>query len=167
MPDRQTGELTAQEAKACVYRAQGKSKSEAVRLAYERPPDDPDRLCEKASRLFGKPQMMARVAELLSAAKVQDLCSIGQWGQMVMDGIEKAWTDGNMTAYFNGTRQLGQSVGTLKDTMSMTIESRTDDDSLIDKMAGKDKAKLAVLKQLLGAPEGFDQASVPDHETVQ
>ena len=156
MPDRQTGELTAQEAKACVYRAQGESYSEAVRLAFPRGPTTTKGQNEKGSRVFARAQVQARVRELLAAAKVQDLCSLGRWGQMVMDGIERAWESQNMTAYFNGTRQLGQALGALTDTVSMTIEGRTDDLVLLEKLAGNDLAKLAALQAVLGAKDTFD-----------
>ena len=73
-----------------------------------------------------------------------------------MDGVEQAQKDGNLTAFFNGTRQLGQAVGSLKDHVSMTVEQRTDDKELIERLAGGDKAALAALQKALGAKEGFD-----------
>ena len=156
MPDRQTGELTAQEARACLLYVQGLSKAEAVKRALQRSPTNRDRLTEKASRLFATPQMIARVNELVDASKLQDICSVGRWGRMVIDGIEKAWNDGNMTAYFNGTRQLGQAVGALQGDVSLTVEARASDDDLIKTMAGDDAVKAAALRKMLGAKEGFD-----------
>ncbi len=62
-----------------------------------------------------------------------------------------------MTAFFNGTRQLGQAVGALKDSVALTIEQRQDDATLIEQLAGDDPAKIAALQTILGAPEGFGE----------
>ncbi len=148
--------LTPQEAQACVYRAQGLSQSDAYRRAFNKPQAKPKTINEKACRLFARPATQARVIELLRAAKVQDIVSVGKWGQMVLDGVEKAWKDKNMTAYFNGTRQLGQAVGALKDNVALTIEQRASDDDLIKSLAGDDPVKLAALRTILGAPNSFD-----------
>ena len=148
--------LTPEEAKACLYRAQGLSQSDAYRRAFNKPQAKPKTINEKACRLFAKPATQARVSELLKASKVQDIISVGEWGQMVLEGVEKARADNNMTAFFNGTRQLGQAVGALKDNVALTVEQRTDDDTLIEQFAGGDPAKLAVLRTMLGAKDTFD-----------
>ncbi len=144
--------LTPQEAQACVYRAQGLSQSDAYRRAFNKPQAKPKTINEKACRLFARPATQARVSELLRAAKVQDIISVGEWGQMVLEGVEKARAGDNMTAFFNGTRQLGQAVGALKDNIALTVEQRTSDADLIDQLAGDDPATAAALRQVLGAP---------------
>ena len=148
--------LTPQEAQACVYRAQGWSQSDAYRRAFSKPQAKPKTINEKACRLFARPATQARVSELLRAAKVADIISVGEWGQMVLEGVEKARVDGNMTAFFNGTRQLGQAVGALKDNVALTVEQRTDDATLIDQLAAGDPVKLAALQTVLGAKDTFD-----------
>lgn len=156
MPDRRTGELTGPEAKACVYRAQGLSQSEAVRQAFKRVPTSTKLVNEKASRLFARPAVQARIRELLLAAKVTDIISIGRWGQMVLDGAEEARVAGNMAAFANLTRQLGQAVGALKDTVSMTVEQRTSDKELIEQLSNDEPATLAALQRVLGGKDSFD-----------
>jgi hypothetical protein len=47
-------------------------------------------------------------------------------------------------------------VGALQDTVNMTVEGRTDDVALLEKLAGGDEAKLAALQQVLGARDKFD-----------
>ncbi len=148
--------LTPGEAKACLYRAQGLSQSDAYRRAFNKPQAKPKTINEKACRLFAKPATQARVSELLKASKVQDIISVGEWGQMVLEGVEKARTDNNMTAFFNGTRQLGQAVGALKDNVALTVEQRTSDADLIEQLSGGDVTKASVLRTILGAPDGFD-----------
>ncbi len=149
--------LTPEEAKVCLYRAQGSSQSDAYRRAFNKPQAKPKTINEKACRLFAKPATQARVVELLKASKVQDIISVGEWGQMVLEGVEKARADDNMTAFFNGTRQLGQAVGALKDSVALTVEQRTSDADLIERLAGDDPAKIAALRQVLGAPDTFGE----------
>ena len=60
-----------------------------------------------------------------------------------------------MTAFFNGTRQLGQAVGALKDNVALTVEARTSDDTLLEQLADGDPAKLAALRAVLGAEEAM------------
>ncbi len=149
--------LTPQEAQACLYRAQGLSQSDAYRRAFNKPQAKPKTINEKACRLFAKPATQARVSELLKASKVADIISVGEWGQMVLEGVEKARAGDNMTAFFNGTRQLGQAVGALRDNVALTIEQRITDDKLLEQLSGGDSAKLAALQTILGAPEGFEE----------
>ncbi len=148
--------LSPQEARACVLRAQGLSQAECYRQAFCPKRAKPDTIYKRASDLFKRPQVRGRLQALLRSQKVQDLISAGEWGQMVADGCDKAWRDNNMTAYFNGTRQLGQALGTLKDNVALSIEQRVDDDALLGRLAGDDVAKLAALQQILGAKDTFD-----------
>ena len=132
------------------------SQAQAWRQAFNRPRVKPQTAWTEASKVFSRPNVSQRVSELLKASKVQDIISVGEWGQMVLEGVEKARADDNMTAFFNGTRQLGQAVGALKDNVALTVEQRTDDDTLLEQLAGGDPATLAALQRLLGAKEGFD-----------
>ena len=99
--------LSPQESRAAVLRATGMSQAQAWRQAFNRPRVKPQTAWTEASKVFAKPSVSQRVVELLKAAKVQDIISVGEWGQMVLEGVEKARADDNMTAFFNGTRQLG------------------------------------------------------------
>ncbi len=148
--------LSPQEARAAALRAQGHSQAECYRRAFTPVRAKPQNVWSRASDLFKRPQVQARVRALLRSQKVQDLISAGEWGQMVADGCDKAWRDNNMTAYFNGTRQLGQALGTLKDNVALSIEQRIDDATLLERLAGDDPAKLAALQQILGAKDTFD-----------
>ncbi len=148
--------LTVVEAKAAALCAQGLSQSEAYRQATGTIRAKPETVHKRASDMFKRPHVRGRVKELLRLAKVADIISVGEWGQMVLEGVEKARAGDNMTAFFNGTRQLGQAVGALKDNIALTVEQRTSDADLIDQLAGDDPAKLAALRTILGAPEGFD-----------
>ncbi len=122
--------LTPQESRAAVLRATGMSQAEAWRQAFNRP----------------------RVKPQTAWTEV----SVGQWGEMVLEGARDAREAGNWPAFANLTRQLGQAVGALKDSVSMTMESSLSDEDLIQRMADGDPATLAALQQILGVKEGFD-----------
>ena len=105
------GGLTPREAQACVYRATGLSQSDAYRRAFNVKRIKPETVWNKASKLFSRSEVQARISELLSVAKVQDLLSVGQWGEMVLEGARDARKAENWPAFANLTRQLGQAVG--------------------------------------------------------
>ena len=98
MPDRQTGELTAQEAKACVFRAQGKSKSECYRLAFDKSRAKPKSINEQASKLFAGVQIQSRVTSLLDAVTAAGMTTIGQCLLELEDWKRMAIEDRNHNA---------------------------------------------------------------------
>ncbi len=148
--------LTSKEAKIALYKAQGMTQSDAYRKAYKTYSQNPQTVWTEASKVFARPKVAARLRELLDAALAQDILSVGRWADIVLEGVEQARKDGNLTALFNGTRQLGQWCGALKDNVNMTVESRADDLVILEKLAGKDKAQLAALQRALGAKDTFD-----------
>ena len=96
--------LTPPEAKACLYRAQNMTQSDAYRKGFNKPRASAKTINEKACRLFAKAAVQARVRELLRAAKLQDMVSIGEWGDMTLDKITKAEDSGNWNAVMQGLR---------------------------------------------------------------
>ena len=149
--------LTPEEAKACLYRAQGLSQSDAYRRAFNKPQAKPKTINEKACRLFARPATQARVSELLSASKLADLESLGEASQKLLEDIDAARERGNDNAVMGFTRIKIQIHGVLKDTVSLSVEQRADDATLIDQLSAGDPAKAAALRQVLGAAEGFEQ----------
>ncbi len=149
--------LTPEEAKACLYRAQGLSQSDAYRRAFNKPQAKPKTINEKACRLFARPATQARVSDLLSASKLADLENLGEASQKLLEDIDAARERGNDNAVMGFTRIKMQMHGALKDAMSLSIEQRTDDATLIDQLSAGDPAKAAALRQVLGAAEGFEE----------
>ena len=78
--------LSPKEARACVLRAQGYSQAAAWKEAFNKPRATMDQACKAGSTLFAKPYVKGRLRALLDASKVQDIISMGRWGQMVLDG---------------------------------------------------------------------------------
>ena len=155
MPRDEDG-LTVVEAKAAALCAQGLSQSEAYRQATGTTRAKPETVHKRASDMFKRAHVRGRVRELLDAAKPQDILSVGRWmDQLVLD-VETARVAGNHNAVMNGTRLLGQALGTLRDTVSLSVEARTDDDTLLEQLADGDSVTRAALQRLLGAKESFD-----------
>ena len=150
------GGLTPQEAQACVYRAQGLSQSEAWRRAFNKPRVKPSTAWNKASKLFNRSEVQARVETLLRAARVEDIDSVGQAFDDLLRLLAKAEDEGNLTAAANLMRQRLQAHGILRDRVAFTLEEQTSDADLIEQLSGGDVKKAAALRTILGAPEGFD-----------
>ena len=102
--------LTPQEAQACVYRAQGLDQTEAYRRAFDVGRQSQKTSTEKASRLFARGKVQARIQSLLDAAKVSDLLSAGAWLDQLKTDVATARAAGNHNAVMNGTRLLGQAL---------------------------------------------------------
>ena len=160
MPDQQTGELTANEAKACVYRAQGMSKAEAYKLAFNKSRAKPKSIGDQAGRLFADSRVQSRMRELLASVQLTDIITIGESLLKLEDWQRMAIEDRNHNALTSYMRMEMQMHGMLKDTVSMTVENRADDLVLLKKLAGDDKSKLAVVQTMLGAQDTFDEAKV-------
>ena len=148
--------LSPQESRAAALRAQGHSQSEAYRIAFGVTRAKPETVWKRASDLFKRPHVQGRVRALLRASKLQDMVSIGEWGDMTLDKIMKAEKSGNWNAVMQGLRLLGQGLGALRDNFAMTIEARTSDVDLIEQLSGSDPVKLSALQTVLGAKDTFD-----------
>ncbi len=152
---RELDELTPQEAQAAAYRAQGMSQSDAYRSAYNVKRAKPKTVHEKASRLFARDKVKARVRELLRGAKIQDIDSVGQAFDHLLRLLEKAEADGNYNAAAQLMRQRLQTHGMLRDRIVLSAESQLSDEQLIERLAGGDPERLAAARLLLGVAEGF------------
>ncbi len=149
--------LTPQEAQACVYRVQGLDQTEAYRRAFDVGRQSRKTSTEKASRLFARGNVQARIETLLDAARVQDLLSAGVWLDQLKTDVATARADKNHNAVMNGTRLLGQALGVLKDNVNVTVERRASDNELIALLAKDNPELAAALRQNLGAPDGFEE----------
>ncbi len=147
--------LTPQESRAAVLRATGMTQADAYRQAFGVRRAKQKTIIEKASRLFARDNMKARIRDLLSASKLADLESLGEASQKLLEDIDAARVRGNDNAVMGFTRIKMQMHGALKDAVSLSVEQRQDDATLIDQLAGDDPAKAAALRQVLGAADSF------------
>ncbi len=148
--------LTPQESQAAVLRATGMSQAEAWRQAFNRPRVKPQTAWTEASKVFSRPNVSQRVDALLRAAKVEDLDSIGQAVDDLLQLITKCVEEGNLTAAANLMRQRLQVHGILRDRVAFTLEEQTSDADLIDALAAGDGHKREMLRAIVGAGESFD-----------
>ncbi len=107
--------------------------------------------------MFKRAHVRGRVRELLKLAKVMDIESVGESYAKMLEDMEAARTDGNHNAVMGYTRIKMQAHGMLRDNVSMTMESSLSDEDLIQRMVGDNPAKIAAVRVILGAPEGFDE----------
>jgi hypothetical protein len=149
--------LTPQEAKACLYRVQGLDQTEAYRRAFDVGRQSQKTSTEKASRLFARGKLQARIQALLDAARVSDLLSAGVWLDQLKADVATARAAGNFNAVMNGTRLLGQALGVLRDNVNVTVERRASDNELIALLAKDNPDLAAALRKNMGAPDGFEE----------
>ena len=148
--------LNPQEAQACVYRATGLSQSDAYRRAFNVKRIKPETVWNKASKLFSRGEVQARVREHLINSKLADIESLGEASQKLLDDTEAARKADNHNAVMGFTRIKMQMHGALKDAVSLSVESRMDDDALLKIMCGGDVSLLPAARKMLGAPDTFD-----------
>ena len=133
------------------------SQVESYRRAFDVKRMKPKTVYEKSSKLFAKPVMQTRVEALLRAARIEDIDSVGQAFDDLLRLLAKAEEDGNLTAAANLMRQRLQAHGILRDRVAFTLEEQTSDADLIEQLSGGDAKKAAVLRTMLGAPDGFGE----------
>ncbi len=148
--------LTPQESRAAALRAQGRSQSDAYRIAFDVKRMKPETVWNKASKLFSRSEVQARVRELLKAARIEDIESVGEAFATMQEDMAAARKDGNHNAVAQYTRIKMQAHGALKDNVSMTVEQRATDEELSKAAAGDDPVLEAALRKQLGAPDTFD-----------
>ncbi len=149
--------LTPQESQAAVRSATGMSQAEAWRQPYNRTRVKPQTAWTEASTWFARPNVRQRVDALLRAAKPEDLDSIGQAVDDLLQLFTKCVEVGNLTAAANLMRQRLQVHGALRDRLLITPEARTSDADLIEQLSGGDVKKAAALRTILGAPDTFGE----------
>jgi hypothetical protein len=147
--------LSPKEARAAALRAQGWSQAQAYRHAFNARELERSTLDSRASVVFKRPAMEKRVRSLLDAANIQDIDSVGRAFADLQEDLAEAKADRNWTAVAALGRLRLQVLGMLKENVALTVEQRTDDDSLIARLAGDDKDLAESLRRRLGK-EGFD-----------
>jgi len=155
MVDRQTEQLEPREERACRLRAQGYSKAEAVRIAYRVSRLSRQRLHEKASRIFGRPQVQARVRDLLRATEKSDLLTHTEYLVSLQDDLSAAREAGNWTAAASFQRLIGQSIQALSDKI-MIGDNRESDSAIIERLRQFDPQIADLAAKHLAAKSTFD-----------
>ena len=130
--------------------AAGKSQSEAYRLTHPGSRAKPNVIHDLACKLFAKPEVQARIAELLRNALVEDIISQGDVVRLILEGHEDAKANKNDTARASFTKQLGQAVALFRERVFVGVEKSETDEELITRLSGGDAHKATMLRAIIG-----------------
>ena len=159
------GGRTPQEDTFIALFCRGVPQGQAVAEAFGMHGAKSSTLSEKGSRLLSRPEIAARVRELLAAAKILDIDSIGQCHRDLLADIERARAAQNWTAVSQLMKTRASILGMLRDHVVLTVELQMSDQELIERLSRGDAEKAAVYRKLLGSGLGFgggDDAGKPD-----
>lgn len=151
MKARDEGGLTPNEEQFARNRAKGHSQAESYRLAWPGTRLKPQPVAEAAMRIARRPNVIARIAELLKAARAADLDSDGSVVADTIDACRASFEAGNMTAYVAALRLRSQQRAMLRDSLTVTAEGRLSDDELVEQLSRGDAARAATIRSLIGA----------------
>ena len=143
-------ELTAKQLRFALLRARGYSKSGAYREAYNAVRMKPHTVAEEARRLSELPLVSRTISEHLKAANVQDIITTGQVLQGIIDDLEMAREEKNLTAVAALDRVLCQTLGMMRDTLVLSAEKSETDDELVARLSGGDAHKATMLRAIIG-----------------
>ncbi len=147
--------LTPAEERFVGLIARGYTQRQAAKQAFPSSKLSDSGFDDKAHRLRKRQAIEARLRALLSAARIEDLYSIGQWQADLLDDLEQARADRNWTAVAAFRRMAGQALGVLKDRVIIAHEQTMPDEDLVKALAGDDPHKAEVLRAIIGRPS-FD-----------
>jgi hypothetical protein len=129
--------------------------TQAYRHAFKPRGKSIDVVRRNASDLFRRLHVDSRVKALLAVANIQDIDSVGAAFADLHSDIELARGEGNMTAVAQLQRLRLQVLGMLKENVNLSVEQRTDDETLVSRIAGDDKDLAESLRRRL-AKDTFD-----------
>jgi hypothetical protein len=153
-----TLKLTKKEADLCKYLVQGCTKAEAYVRAYNPHGRDNmtnEQLYQAAHRVTQRPKVMQRLDELLAAARDEDILSTGRVLRMLVDGIELARDQGNMSAYAAMVDRALKHKGLMADRLHLTSEGQMSDAQLIESLCVGRPELRDQLAALLASESGF------------
>ncbi len=148
--NRKPKELTAKQTRFTILRARGYTKSAAYREAYNAVRMKPHTVAEEARRLCENPLISRTIAEHLKEARAQDIITTGQVLQGIIDDLEMAREEKNLTAVAALDRVLCQTLGMMRDTLVLSAEKSETDDELVARLSGGDEHKAKMLRTIIG-----------------
>ncbi len=143
-------ELTPKQAEFCRLVACGLNASDAYRQSHDATRQRPTSVNVAASKLMARATIKQRVRELLRAARVEDVLSVGEHMVHLCEDREAAKADGNHTAVAAFDRCLAQVLGMTSNTLVLAAEKSETDEQLIARLAQGDEKRAALLRELIG-----------------
>ncbi len=149
--------VEAEEQRFAILLAQGVTQTDAFKAIRPRSRNwEPASVTNKASEFARRASVQARVREALRASKLSELDSIPEWHARVQADIETAREDGAHASVMTGNRMIGQSLGAVQQNVVLDATSLMDDNAIINRLAGGDEHKAAILRAIIGADD-FEQ----------
>ena len=119
-------------------------------------------ITDKASEFAKRVGVQAAVREALRASKLSDIDSVPEWHGRVQSDIEKAREDGAHASVMTGNRMIGQSLGAVQQNVVLDATSLMDDAAIINRLAGGDEHKAAILRAIIGSEDFVSDAPRSD-----
>ena len=113
-----------------------------------------------STRQMKKPEVQQYIAQLQAKLAERNAIDQDDIVRKLRENHDAAKTAGQFNACNRALELEAKIGGLLKDRVHLTGLQETPDNDLIDKMAKGDAKKAAALRELLGAPEGFDVSEV-------
>ena len=152
--------LTVKQAQFAQLISKGWTGADAYRQAYDASGMKPESIWQEAARTRAIPHVAARIKDLLSQARLQDLDSIGQAIQRSLELCQEAREHRNYSAAAKVNADLLKMHGLLRDTLVVQWEQGLSDDQLLARLAGNDPVRLEAARALLRAPDSFDDPTI-------
>ena len=105
--------------------------------------------------LFARPDPTSRIRDLLRAAKISDITSVGEHIHRMLEARAVAFADKNFTAASSWDKTIAQCLAMTQHRVSVSVMADRTDAQLIGLIAGDNKALAAALADKLGANSGF------------
>ena len=146
--------LTPQEAAAARAYASGLGQADAYRTGFHGQ-SKPSTIHSKASVLFARPDIKARIRDLLRAAKISDITSVGEHIHRMVEARAEAFAEKNYTAAASWDKTIAQCLAMTQHRVTVSVMGDLTDTQLIERIAGDDKVLAAALADKLGAASTF------------
>ncbi len=142
--------LDPKEAKFCVLRASGHNQSFAYRIAWDCKRAKPASVHRMAHRIAQRVHVKSRIRELLREARVNDIEAVGQAYQQLLEDMQTAREQNNVTALASYTKTKFQAQGMMRDHLVVSAEKSESDDELVARLSGGDAHKATMLRAIIG-----------------
>ena len=144
-------ELTPKQAEfARLYALEGCNQSDAYRRGYDVQRAKPETIWNEASKLIRKPQVAARIKELLDQANMESILSQGAHLKGMIERRDIAAAKGNDTAASSWDKTIAQCLRMTAERVFVGAEKSETDDELITRLSGGDAHKATMLRAIIG-----------------
>ncbi len=142
--------LTAKQREFARLVACGHTQADAYRRAYNVVRAKPETVARNASKLAHNTYVATRIRELLREARIEDILTVGEHMRGVLNDLEVARAQENMTAVAALDRVVAQILGMTSERFVLGAEKSESDDELVARLSGGDEHKAAMLRSIIG-----------------